>query len=104
MTLCHVTSLSHAFFIILKEKENKNKNKIKRKIDKRKHKNARSKVFHDSNFLVLLNEYSKSIEPYVSKGSLWLKVFDHSNSLYVIATRAIVNHTSIGKYWLRSFP
>ena len=32
----HVTSLSHAFFIILKEKEKKKKNKIKRKIDKRK--------------------------------------------------------------------
>jgi len=35
---CHVTSLSRAFFIILKEKEKekKKKNKIKRKIDKRK--------------------------------------------------------------------
>jgi len=34
---CHVTSLSRAFFIVLKKK-NKNKNKIKRKIDKRKNK------------------------------------------------------------------
>jgi len=33
---CHVTSLSHAFFIILKEKKKKKKYKIKRKIDKRK--------------------------------------------------------------------
>jgi len=37
---CHVTSLSHAFFIVLKKNKNKNKNKnkIKRKIDKRKNK------------------------------------------------------------------
>jgi len=35
---CHVTSLSHAFFIILKKnkKKKKKKYKIKRKIDKRK--------------------------------------------------------------------
>jgi len=37
---CHVTSLSRAFFIVLKKNKNKNKNKnkIKRKIDKRKNK------------------------------------------------------------------
>jgi len=35
---CHVTSLSRAFFIILKEKKKKKKYKIKRKIDKRKNK------------------------------------------------------------------
>jgi len=33
---CHVTFLSHAFFIVLKEKEKEKENKIKRKIDKRK--------------------------------------------------------------------
>jgi len=33
---CHVTSLSRAFFIVLKEKEKKEKYKIKRKIDKGK--------------------------------------------------------------------
>jgi len=33
---CHVTSLSCAFFIVLKEKEKKEKYKIKRKIDKGK--------------------------------------------------------------------
>ena len=33
---CHVTSLSHACFIVLKEKKRKKKYKIKRKIDKRK--------------------------------------------------------------------
>jgi len=33
---CHVTSLSRAFFLVLKEKEKEKKNKIKRKIDKRK--------------------------------------------------------------------
>jgi len=40
MTSHHVTSLSHAFFIVLKKNKNKNKNKnkIKRKIDKRKNK------------------------------------------------------------------
>jgi len=42
---CHVTSLSRAFFIILKKNKNKNKNKnkIKRKIDKRKNKMLGSK-------------------------------------------------------------
>jgi len=35
---CHVTSLSHAFFIVLKKNKKKNKYKIKRKIDKRKNK------------------------------------------------------------------
>ena len=39
--------MSHAFFIILKEKKNKKKYKIKRKIDKRKNKNVRFKAFHD---------------------------------------------------------
>ena len=43
----HVTSLSCAFFIVLKEKEKKKKYKIKRKIDKRKNKNVRFKVFYD---------------------------------------------------------
>jgi len=33
---CHVTSLSRAFFIVLKEKKKKKEYKIKRKIDKRK--------------------------------------------------------------------
>jgi len=55
-------------------------------------------------FLKLLNNNNKSLEPIYSKGRTWLKYFDHSTSLCVRATRAIVNHTPIGKYWLRFFP
>jgi len=40
---------------------------------------------------------------YVKEGS-WLKMFGHSNSLFAWATRAITNHTPIGKYRLRFFP
>jgi len=37
------------------------------------------------------------------KGSAWLKLLGYSNSLCVRATRAITNHTPIGKYCLRFF-
>ena len=49
----------------------------------------------DYNFMNLLNKNSNSI---TAKGSPWLKFFDYSNSLCTRATRAIVNHASIGKY------
>ena len=51
--------------------------------------------------LDLLNDKNNIIEPsYIKEGS-WLKTFGHSNSLCVCVTRAITNHTPIGKYILR---
>ena len=40
---------------------------------------------------------------YVKRGS-WLKMFGHSNSLYVHTTRAIMNYAPINEYRLRFFP
>ena len=55
-------------------------------------------------FLDLLDDYDNIIELSYIKGGPWLKVFRHSNSLYVRATRAITNHAPIGEYRLRFFP
>jgi len=56
------------------------------------------------NFLELLDNNLNIIEPTYSKGGSWLKHFDHSNLLCARVIRAITNHTSIGKYYLRFFP
>ena len=56
------------------------------------------------NFMDLLNDNLNNIELMYLKEGLWLKYFGHSNSLCARATRAIVNHAPIGKYWLRFFP
>ena len=54
-------------------------------------------------FLDLVDDDNNIIKPtYVKEGS-WLKVFGHSNSLCVHATRAITNHASIGEFRLRFF-
>jgi len=55
-------------------------------------------------FLEFLDDNNNLLEPTYSKGSLWLKYFGHSNSLYTRAIRAIVNHTAIEEYQLRFFP
>ena len=55
-------------------------------------------------FLELLDENLKPIKLLSSKGGLWLKFFRHSNLLCARASRAIVNHAPIGKYWLIFFP
>ena len=55
-------------------------------------------------FLDLLNENNNIIEPSYAKGESWLKIFSHSNTLYVCALWAITNHTPIGEYRLRFFP
>ena len=55
-------------------------------------------------FLDLLDHNFNTIEPSYMKGSLWLQVFGHSNSLCAHAMRAITNHAPIGEYWLRFFP
>jgi len=57
-----------------------------------------------NHFLELLDDNNNPLEPTYSKGRTWLKCFGHSNSLCVRATRAIVNHASIGEYRLRLFP
>jgi len=55
-------------------------------------------------FLDLLDNDNNIIKLSYVKGGSWLKTFGHSNSLCVHATRAIINHTPIGKYRLRFFP
>ena len=55
------------------------------------------------NFMDLLDEISNPIKPYIAKDSLWLKFFDHSNSLCTRAIRTIINHAPIGEYQLRFF-
>ena len=55
-------------------------------------------------FLDLLDDNLNIIKLLYSKGGSWLKHFGHSNSLCTRATRAIVNHSPIGKYCLRFFP
>jgi len=55
-------------------------------------------------FLDLVDNDFNNIEPGYTKGSPWLQVFGHSNSLCTCATRAITNHAPIGEYWLRFFP
>ena len=55
-------------------------------------------------FLELLDNDNNPLELLYSKGETWLKYFGYSNSLCVLATRAIVNHTPISKYKLRFFP
>ena len=56
------------------------------------------------NFLDLVDDNLNPIEPLNIKGSPWLQYFGQSNLLYTRATRAIINHAPIGKYWLRFFP
>ena len=58
----------------------------------------------DKNFLELLDDDLNVVEPSYAKGSLWLQLFGHSNSLCTRATRAITNHVLIGEYRLRFFP
>ena len=55
-------------------------------------------------FLDLIDDDFNIIELAYTKGSPWLQVFGHSNSLCACATRAITNHAPIGEYWLRFFP
>ena len=55
------------------------------------------------NFLDLNNNNNLLIKPTYSKGGTWLKHIEHSNILYVHATRAITNHTLISKYHFKFF-
>ena len=58
----------------------------------------------ENHFLDLLDSNNKIIELTYIKGGLWLKLIGHLNLLCACATRAITNHTPIGKYRLRFFP
>jgi len=55
-------------------------------------------------FLDLMDDNLETIEPSYTKRGSWLQAFGHSNLLCARATRAITNHTLIGKYCLRFFP
>ena len=55
-------------------------------------------------FLDLVDNSFKEIKPSYIKRGPWLQTFSHLNSLCTRATRAIKNHTPIGKYRLRFFP
>ena len=57
----------------------------------------------ERNFLDLLNNNFNPLKLSNIKGNLWLQHFSHSNSLCAKATKAIINHTSIGKYRLKFF-
>ena len=57
-------------------------------------------------FLDLINDDDNLIEfesSYIN-GGFWLKFIGHSNLLYARVTRAIINHTPIGKYRLCFLP
>jgi len=54
-------------------------------------------------FLDLFDDDNNIIEPSYTKGGSWLKVFGHSNSLCVCASRAITNYALTSKYRLRFF-
>ena len=56
------------------------------------------------NFLDLSDDDNNPLKPTYSKSGTWLKYFGYSNLLCMRASRAIVNHASIGKYCLRFFP
>ena len=56
------------------------------------------------NFLDLVGDDYKDIEPSYIKDGPWLQAFGHSNSLCAHATRAITNHAPIEEYYLRFFP
>ena len=60
--------------------------------------------FKENHFLSLLDDNDNIIELLYVKRGLWLKMLDHSNSLYARATRVITNHAPTGKYRLRFFP
>ena len=49
-------------------------------------------------FLNLLDDNLKPIKPLYSKRGLWLKFFGHFNLLCARASKAIINHASIGEY------
>ena len=55
-------------------------------------------------FLKLLDKDNHTIVPIYSKGGLYLKHFEYSNTIYTRATRVITNHTPIGEYCFRFFP
>ena len=60
--------------------------------------------YKKNHFFNLLDDNYLLIKLSYIKGSVWLKLIGHSDSLYIKVTKAITNHASIGKYYLRFFP
>ena len=58
----------------------------------------------ENHFLDLLDDDFNIIKLSQSKDGPWLQAFGYSNLLCACVTRAITNHTPIGKYRLRFFP
>ena len=56
-----------------------------------------------NNFLDLVNNNNKILEPMYSKGGTWLRYISYSNILCARATRAITNHAPISEYHLCFF-
>ena len=54
-------------------------------------------------FLKLIDNENNLIEPSYMNSGLYLKYFEHSNSLCTRAMKAIVNHAPIGEYKVRFF-
>ena len=54
-------------------------------------------------FFKLVDNDNNPIKPSYMNSRLWLKHFSYSNSLCAKATRAIINHVSIGEYRLKFF-
>ena len=54
-------------------------------------------------FLNLIDSDNNLFEPLYIRERPWLQNFEHSNFLYMRASRTITNHASIGKYRLRFF-
>ena len=59
--------------------------------------------YKKNHFFNLLDDNYLLIKLSYIKGSVWLKLIGHSDSLYIKVTKAITNHVSIGKYCLRFF-
>ena len=60
--------------------------------------------YKGNNFLDLTNDDNFYTKPTYMKDNVQLKHFEHFNTLYVQASRAITNYAPIGEYWLRFFP
>ena len=57
----------------------------------------------DKNFLDLLDNDIHLSKLSYTKGDSWIKYFGYLNSLCTRATKAIINHTLIGEYYLSFF-
>jgi len=59
--------------------------------------------YKENNFLDLNNDNNLLAKLTYSKGETWLYLIGNSNTLYICATRAIMNYILIGEHCLRFF-